>query len=49
MALAGHRDRRTHDGYVQLAQRGTLSAPLAALPKLSTTRTVRSAKTLKVR
>ena len=32
MALAGHKDARTHLLYVQLAQRGTLTTPAAALP-----------------
>ena len=34
MALAGHKDARTHMIYVQLAQRGTLTMPTAALPAL---------------
>jgi hypothetical protein len=35
MALAGHKDARTHMKYVDLAQRGTLAIPLAALPVVS--------------
>jgi hypothetical protein len=34
MALAGHKDPRTHMRYVQLGQRGPLPTPLAALPVL---------------
>ncbi|HKO53333.1 MAG TPA: tyrosine-type recombinase/integrase, partial [Polyangiaceae bacterium] len=34
MALAGHKDARTHMLYVQLAQRGTLTTPAAALPTI---------------
>jgi integrase len=33
MALAGHRDARTHMRYVDLVQRGALPVPAAALPK----------------
>ncbi|HWA77875.1 MAG TPA: hypothetical protein VG937_36325 [Polyangiaceae bacterium] len=35
MALAGHKDARTHLRYVDLGQRGALEMPLAALPTLS--------------
>lgn len=34
MALAGHKDPRTHMRYVELAQVGALEAPAAALPRL---------------
>ena len=35
MALAGHKDARTHMRYVDLAQRGALAIPSAALPVVS--------------